>query len=126
MSDWKPWDHPALSPYLLCRDLAAEAAFLTTAFDAQELRRIARPDGSVMHLELLIGGTVVMLGGGGPEAVTGDPHLHFYVPDAEAAHARALEAGAEDVQAPVRKSPEDDMRGGFRDAEGVTWWVATA
>ncbi len=38
---------------------------------------------------------------------------------------RAIEAGATSIQAPERKRADDDVRGGFRDASGTTWWVAT-
>ncbi|HST45626.1 MAG TPA: hypothetical protein VLK29_10440, partial [Luteimonas sp.] len=51
-------------------------------------------------------------------------HVHVYVADVDAVYARALAAGATAVQAPVQKG-DADRRGGFRDAGGTTWWVAT-
>ena len=50
--------------------------------------------------------------------------VHVYVPDVDATYARALEAGAESVQKPVRKD-DPDKRGGVQDAGGTTWWIAT-
>ncbi len=44
--------------------------------------------------------------------------------DVDATYARALEAGAVSVQAPVKKEDED-KRGGVKDAGGTTWWIAT-
>lgn len=51
-------------------------------------------------------------------------HVHVYVPDVDAIYARALQSGAAAVQEPVQKGDED-KRGGFKDAWGTTWWVAT-
>jgi uncharacterized glyoxalase superfamily protein PhnB len=51
-------------------------------------------------------------------------HIHVYVPDVDATYAKALQNGATSVQAPVQKQDED-KRGGFKDAWGTTWWVAT-
>jgi uncharacterized glyoxalase superfamily protein PhnB len=51
-------------------------------------------------------------------------HVHVYVPDVDDAYARALAAGAESVQAPVRKE-DADRRAGVRDTNGTTWWIGT-
>ena len=48
----------------------------------------------------------------------------MYVPDVDATYAKALDAGASSVQAPVKKE-DDDKRGGVKDAGGTTWWIAT-
>jgi uncharacterized glyoxalase superfamily protein PhnB len=46
------------------------------------------------------------------------------VADVDAAYQRALAAGAESVQAPVKKD-DPDKRGGVKDPGGTTWWIAT-
>lgn len=124
MHDWKPKGYPSLSPYLICRDAAAEIAFLEQVFAADTLRRFDRPDGSLMHAELQIADSVLMLGQS-PQGAGGAPHLHLYVPDVAAIWDRAMAAGATAVQQPVRKDESDDLRGGFTDPSGATWWVAT-
>ena len=69
--------------------------FLQEAFGAVALRRIERPDGSLMHGEVRIDDSVVMLGEPErEEAWTPTPaHVHIYVPDVDAAFRRALAAG---------------------------------
>lgn len=124
MDDWKPQGYPSLSPYLICRDALAEIAFLQKVFGAGLLRRFDRPDGSLMHAELRLGDSVVMLGGSAPGFDPAKPHLHLYVPDVAAVWGRAMAAGAVAVQPPDRK-PGDDLRGGFADPEGATWWIAS-
>jgi uncharacterized glyoxalase superfamily protein PhnB len=89
-----------------------------------DLRRIASPNGKVMHAEVRIDDTVVMIA----DAVEGWPavpaHVHIYVRDVDEAHERALQAGATSVQAPENKD-DGDRRGGVKDAGGTTWWLAT-
>ena len=126
MRQWKPEGYPSMSPYLICPDAPALIAFLLKVFDGVQLRRHDRPDGSVMHAEVRIDDSVVMIGGAQTPAQSEGPYIHIYVPDAQAVFDRAIAAGATEVQAPVRKDAEDDLRGGFADAWGTTWWVATA
>lgn len=125
MSDWKPAGYPSLSPYLICAEPEAVIAFLQTVFGAEVVRRFDRPDGSLMHGELRLDDSVVMIGGGATEYASAEVHLHLYVPDAQSVFDRAVAAGAEVVRTPERKFEDDDLRGGFRDPAGHTWWVAT-
>lgn len=125
MSDWKPSAYPSVSPYLICREPERLIAFLTTVFDSSLERRFDRPDGSLMHAEVRIDDSIVMIGGGATEFLSSEVHLHVYVADAQAIYDRAMAAGAAPVQPPARKSSDDDLRGGFRDPAGHIWWVAT-
>lgn len=120
---WKPEGYPSAAPYLTVRDAEATLALLEAVFGAARLRVVLRPGGGIMHAEARIDDTVVMMGEAreGPES-----HVHVYVPDVDATWTRAMAAGGEIVQAPERKTPDDDRRGGFRDPNGVTWWIASA
>lgn len=120
---WKPDQYPSMSPYLMCDDPDALIRFLEVGFDGKLLRRYDRPDGSLMHCEVQIDDSVVMVGGSGVQDVTGQ-HIHLYVPDAEKSFARAVVAGATVVQ-PLERKPDDDLRGGVQDASGTTWWIAS-
>src|SRR5690606_15097983 len=62
---WKPEGYSSVSPYLVVSDAQYLINFLKESFDASELRRYDRPDGSIMHAEVRIGDTVVMLGDAG-------------------------------------------------------------
>lgn len=123
---FKPESYNSVSPYLVVTDAAATIRFLVQVFNAVELRRFADPNGKrLMHAEVRLDDTVVMLGdcveGVWPAVAT---HVHVYVPDVDATFAKALQHGATPVQTPVQKGDED-KRGGFKDAWGTTWWVAT-
>lgn len=121
---FKPAGYTSVAPYLIVGDADRTIAFLREALDAVELRRYRSPAGTVVHAEVRLGDTVVMLADGAPGWPPVPAHVHVYVPDVEASYQRALAAGATSVQAPVRKD-DDDKRGGVRDQGGTTWWIAT-
>ncbi len=118
--DWKPEGHNSLSPYLVVDDAQAVLDFAAAAFDAREGRVIRHSDNAIRHAECRIDDTVLMIGqmpGGAPA------HVHLYAPDAEAAFARALDAGGTQVL-PMEDAGDGDLRGGVRDPSGTTWWIA--
>lgn len=123
--NYKPENYPSMSPYLICSDGTALIAFVEEAFGGVLQRRFDRPDGSLMHAEVLIDDSVLMIGGGATSAESVTPHIHLYVTDPVAVINRALAAGATIVQEPTRKSDDDDLRGGVRDPSGTTWWIAS-
>ncbi len=124
-SHYKPGNYNSVSPYLIVNGAAATIDFLKRVFDAAELRRIPGESGRLMHAEVRIDDTVVMLADPLPPDWPPVPaHVHVYVADVDATYRRALDAGATPVQAPVKKEDED-KRGGVKDAGGTTWWIAT-
>ncbi len=121
----KPEGYSTVSPYLIVGGAQAVIDFLREAFGAAELRRYDLPDGSVMHAEVRIGDSVVMIGDAGADWPAVPAHLHVYVADVDATYRRAIEAGGASVGEPAQKEGEPDRRGGVRDPGGNTWWIAT-
>ena len=121
---YKPDDYTSVAPYLIVDGAARTIEFLTRVFDAVELRRFPDADGKVVHAEVRVDDTVIMIADGNEGWPPVPSHVHVYVKDVDAAYARALEAGAAPVQAPVKKD-DADKRGGVKDAGGTTWWIAT-
>jgi uncharacterized glyoxalase superfamily protein PhnB len=121
----KPKDYPTISPYLVVNEPEQVIDFFKQIFGAIELRRYTNPDGSLMHIELRIDDSVIMLGGGGEQWPAFPSMLHVYVDDVETVYQRALDAGAQPVQDPQQQEGDPDKRGGFKDPSGNTWWVAT-
>ncbi|MBV8355736.1 MAG: VOC family protein [Candidatus Eremiobacteraeota bacterium] len=115
-----PKGYHSVSPYLLVDDVPALISFLQATFDAVEIERLQRPDGSVGHAEVKIGDSIVMMGGG----QTMPTHLYVYVADVDATHARGLAAGATSVRAPEVQFYGDRV-GAVKDPFGNTWWIAT-
>jgi hypothetical protein len=80
-ASYKPEGHSTVSPYLIAAGAQRVIDFLQQTFGARALRRYDMPDGSIMHAEVQIEDTVVMMGdaGGNWPAVTA--HVHVYVED---------------------------------------------
>ena len=124
MSSHKPANYNSVSPYLIVNGANGTIDFLINVFGAVELRRFPGADGKLMHAEVRIDDTVVMLADGAEAWPPIPSYVHVYVRDVDATYKRALEAGAVSVQEPVQKGDED-KRGGVKDAGGTTWWIAT-
>ena len=121
----KPPGYSSVSPYLIANGAGATIDFLKHVFGAVELRRFPDDAGKLMHAEVRIDDTVIMLADPAPpDWPPISSYVHVYVRDVDATYRRALEAGAVSVQEPVKKQDED-RRGGVRDAGGTTWWIAT-
>ncbi|MGH9859018.1 MAG: VOC family protein, partial [Candidatus Acidiferrales bacterium] len=112
----------SVTPYLVVERHEEFLAFLTQAFDARETFRAPGSAGGT-HVELRIGDTKIMAGGG--RGIPGYPSaLHLYVPDADAVYRRALAAGATSFYEPMDQ-PYGDREAGIRDGFGNSWYIAT-
>ena len=121
---YKPDNYNTVSPYLIVADADRTIEFLKNVFGAIELRRFPDAAGKIMHAEVRIDDTVVMLADGAEGWPPIPSYVHIYVNDVDTIYKRALAAGAVSVQEPVKKDDED-KRGGVKDAGGTTWWIAT-
>ena len=122
---YKPDSYNSVSPYLVVADAAATIDFLKAVFGAVEICRHPAPDGSrIMHAEVRLDDTVIMLGDCSEGWPATPSHVHVYVPDVEATFQKGIQAGAASLQEPSKKD-DADKRGGFKDAWGTNWWVAT-
>lgn len=119
-----PEGHTAVTPYLLIPNVDALLAFLQEAFAAEIRERHTRPDGSVGHAEVRIGGAAVMLGEASAQWPAMPGSIYLYVDDTDATYARALDLGAGSVMEPADQFY--GVRGaGVKDPAGNLWWLAT-
>lgn len=122
---YKPNEYTSVSPYLIVNGASETIDFLKRVFGAVELRKFPNASGKLIHAEVRIDDTVVMLADPVPPDWPAVPsNVHVYVSDVDATYRAALEAGAVSVQEPVRKQDED-KRGGIKDPGGTTWWIST-
>ena len=127
-----PAGYHTLTPALVVRDAAAAIDFYKRAFGAEEVGRMAGPDGKIMHAEIRIGDSLLMLGEENeqwgtksPLLTNGNPgSLHIYVEDVDASFERALKAGAK-VRAPLADAFWGDRYGKVTDPFGHEWGIAT-
>jgi PhnB protein len=116
---------PNISPYFLANGAPQFIDFLVAAFAGTERMRVPRPDGSIMHAEVVIGNSVIELGDANEQYPQRPMTTHLYVPDADGTYARALAAGATPVFAPTDDHPSGDLWGEAKDPFGNTWYIAT-
>ncbi|HEY0707156.1 MAG TPA: VOC family protein [Polyangia bacterium] len=122
---YKPSGYNSVSPYLVVSEAHRMIALLETVFDAKRLRRYDNPDGSIMHAEVRVGDSVIMLGGASETYPPNRLLIHVYVPDVDEVYRRAIAAGCEAEQAPREQPGDPDKRGSFKDFAGNSWAVAT-
>src|SRR4029079_8990086 len=128
---FKPDRFHTLTPHLIVEGAGKYIDFLKRAFGAVESSRSPGPGGKLMHAEVTIGGSVVMLSDyfpefGTPPIVKGfwPVVLHLYVPDADATFAQAKAAGCE-VTMPLADQFWGDRYGQLKDPFGFQWSIAT-
>jgi PhnB protein len=121
---YKPEGYPTISPYLIVQDAGRTIQFLKDVFDGTVLRSYPNDEGKLMHAEVRIDDSVVMMGDAAPGWPAVETHVHVYVPDVDATYRRALAHGGTSVQEPVKKQDED-KRGGVKDPGGTTFWIST-
>ena len=127
-----PAGYHSVTPAIVVRDAAAAIDFYKRAFGAEEIDRMAGPDGSIMHAEIRIGDSILMLGEENEQWGTKSPlslngvhgSLQIYVEDADAAFNRALKAGAT-VRYPLEDAFWGDRYGKVTDPFGHEWGLAT-
>ncbi len=111
-------------PYLIINNALGFIAFVKDVFDAEERTpRHMRDENTVMHAEVKIGDSVIMLADATPEYPTMPAGMFIYVPDADAAYNRALAAGG--VSALEMCDQPYGRTGGVKDPFGNTWWITT-
>ncbi len=112
-----------VTPYLLVDDCAKLIDFLVKALGAVERGRHAMPDGKIMHAQIKIGDSVLMMGDPPPGHAAAPSMLYLYTADPDALHARAVAAGAK-VLAPMADQFYGDRSGAIEDPSGNKWWIA--
>ena len=127
-----PDGYHTVTPYLIVRDGAAAIEFYKKAFGAKELMRFDGPGGRVMHAELKIGDSPIMLGSEAPEMGATSPqtiggtavNILLYVENVDALFDQAIAAGGK-VERPLANQPYGDRSGGLIDPFGHRWTIAT-
>jgi PhnB protein len=117
-------DYRTVTPYLCVPDADLELTFLKAAFGAAEVECQRNADSTIMHAEIRIGDSLVMLGQPSDQGKYKGAAIYLWVPDVDAVYAKALAAGAASESAPEDK-PYGHRNAGVTDRNGVTWWIAS-
>ncbi|MDQ3223880.1 MAG: VOC family protein [Gemmatimonadota bacterium] len=126
-----PKGYHTVTPSLFVNGAAKAIDFYKKALEAEEVMRFPGPDGSIMHAEIRIGDSRIMLGdempeqgGRGPKSIGGTPVSFFvYRENVDAAWKRAVDAGGKPIM-PLADQFWGDRAGCFEDPFGHQWWLA--
>jgi len=123
-----------VTPHLIFDNAAQAIDWYKKGLGAEEKSRAIGPDGKILHAELQIGNSRIMLndamgGGKSAQAFGGSPiSLWIYVQDCDALFNRAVTAGARVAPGPMGQLADQfwgDRSGTFTDPYGYQWTIAT-
>ena len=86
-----PKEHHTVTPYIMVEGVESVMNFLTAAFGAESREVMRAPDGSILHAQMMVGNSMLMLAGARPPEWPSQPaSFYLYLPDCDAAYQRAL------------------------------------
>lgn len=120
-----PDGYHTISPYLVVDGAEKIISFMKEAFGAQVVHEpTMRPDGNIMHAELKIGDSMIMIADSSERAKATSVTLYLYVPNVDAVYQKALKAGATSLMEPADQF-YGDRSGGVTDPAGNRWFIGT-
>jgi PhnB protein len=127
-----PAGYHTVTPYLIIKGAAAALDFYQRALGTQERVRMPGPDGKIMHAEIQIGDSMVMLadefpqmGALSPQTIGGTAvGLCLYIEDVDVRFQKAVAAGAK-IERPLQNQFYGDRSGTIIDPFGHKWTLAT-
>jgi uncharacterized glyoxalase superfamily protein PhnB len=120
-----PAGYHTVTPYLVVRDADKTIKFLEDAFGAElAFDPLKRPDGGILHAELKIGDSRVMLSEGSEQNPARPAMLYVYVPNVDAVYQLAVKAGGKSLKEPADQF-FGDRTAGVKDPSGNHWEIGT-
>jgi PhnB protein len=127
-----PEGYHTVTPYLFVKSALSAIDFYKSVFGATEFVRMAGWNGKIMHAEIKIGDSIVMLADENPQTGVMSPQtvggysvgLHLYVENVDAVIQKAVENGAKPLR-PIKNQFYGDRSGSLLDPFGHMWSVAT-
>ncbi len=123
--EFKPKGYNSVSPYFIVDDAQRLINLLKELFNATELRRYDMSDGSIMHAEMKIDDSVVMLANSNELYTAITLVMHVYVPNVDELYKKAIDLGCISVEPPKQREGDPDRRATFKDFAGNLWSIGT-
>lgn len=119
-----PEGYHSVTPYLIVSDVQGLIDFAEQAFGARDVHTMLDDEGRIVHGEMRIGDSIIMMGQSNENFPPIPTMLHLYLEDVDAVYERALAAGATSTREPVDEF-YGDRTAAVQDANGNQWWLAT-
>lgn len=119
-----PTGHQTIMPYLILKEASQFIDFTKKVFDSEDSnKQILRNDGTIMHAEIILNGSTIMVTDETKDWTRQNANLFVYVPNADEAYSKALENGATKL---MGLSDQDYGRiCGITDPFGNVWWITS-
>ena|SRR3569833_361968 len=118
-----PEGYPQLMPYLIVKNAANFIGFTSNVFGAAEKFKTMRDEQTIMHAEIGIGDSVIMLADATEQFSVQNAGIFLYVDDCDTIFKKALDNGATEVMPPADQSY--GRSAGITDPFGNTWWITS-
>jgi PhnB protein len=122
-TNYIPDGYNHIIPYFIVDNATAFIAFLKSVFGAEEVMRHMRDETSIMHAELRIVDSIIMLSDAREDIPAIVANMFVYVPDADVTFDTAIANGA--VAIATMDDKPYGRSGGFADPFGNIWWITT-
>ncbi|CAN5595335.1 VOC family protein [soil metagenome] len=122
---FKPEGYNSVSPYFVVNGAQKLIDLLKEIFDAKVLRKYDLPDGTIMHAEVRVDDSVIMMGDSSEQYPPNSLLVHVYVSDVDSIFEKAIAAGCEPLEQPKEREGDPDRRGMFKDFSGNIWSIGT-
>lgn len=118
-----PANYQSVMPYLIVEGAEKFITFMKEVFNAEETYKAMRDEQTIMHAEIMIGGSTIMFADSTDDFAVSNAGMFVYVDDADATFKKAIDAGATVVMEMANQSY--GKSGGVKDPFGNTWWITT-
>ena len=118
-----PEGYPQLMPYLIVEGAAEFISFTQKVFGATEKFKTMRDEQIIMHAEVSIGDSVIMLADATEQFAAQNAGMFIYVDNCDKVFQKALDNGATTLMEPADQPY--GRSGGVKDAFGNTWWITS-
>ena len=123
--NFRPEGFHTVTPYIMVDGVEKLIAFAVAAFGAETPEVMKSPEGRVMHAQIKIGDSMLMLADANPPEWSAQPtSFYLYVEDCDAWYNAAIAAGGTSIMPPIDQF-YGDRHGGAKDPCGNSWWLAT-
>jgi len=119
-----PEGYHSLTTFIMATDAHKLSDFLKKAFNAKEKSIHLTPDGKIMHAEIVIGDSILMLSEGNERYPSQPAMVYLYTEDVDGFYKKAIAAGAVSLREPTDEF-YGDRSAGIKDPSGNQWWIAT-
>jgi PhnB protein len=120
-----PQGFHTITPYLVVDGAEKIIRFMKEAFGAElVLEPTTRPDGKIMHAQVKIGDSILMISDPSERAQATSDMIYLYVANVDAVYQKALKAGATSLMEPMDQF-YGDRSGGVKDPAGNRWFIGT-